>query len=38
MGQCSVFPALPCGPGYDAATGIGSPGPEFYNSFGSHSY
>lgn len=38
MGQCSVFPALPCGPGYDTATGLGSPGPEFFNSFGSHSY
>lgn len=38
MGRCSVFPALPCGPGYDTSTGLGSPGPEFFNSFGSHSY
>jgi hypothetical protein len=38
MGECGGRPALPCGPGYDTATGLGSPGPEFFNSFGSHSY
>ncbi len=37
MGQCGAFPSLPCGPGYDTSTGLGSPGPDFFNSFGSHS-
>jgi subtilase family serine protease len=36
MGQCSSTTALNCGPGYDTVTGIGSPGPAFFRSFGSH--
>ena len=37
MGQCSSAKhTLACGPGYDTVTGIGSPGPRFFSSFGSH--
>jgi hypothetical protein len=37
MGQCGTTPAhLTCGPGYDTTSGIGSPGPSFFSSFGSH--
>ncbi|HEY3955246.1 MAG TPA: S53 family peptidase [Streptosporangiaceae bacterium] len=36
MGQCSSTTALSCGPGYDTVSGIGSPGPAFFRSFGSH--
>jgi subtilase family serine protease len=36
MGQCSSTAALSCGPGYDTVSGIGSPGPAFFRSFGSH--
>ena len=36
MGQCSSTIALSCGPGYDTVSGIGSPGPAFFSSFGSH--
>jgi subtilase family serine protease len=37
MGQCSsARHTLACGPGYDTVTGIGSPGPMFFSSFGSH--
>jgi subtilase family serine protease len=37
MGQCATTPAhLTCGPGYDTTSGIGSPGPSFFSSFGSH--
>jgi subtilase family serine protease len=37
MGLCATTPAhLTCGPGYDTTTGIGSPGPSFFSSFGSH--
>jgi subtilase family serine protease len=36
MGQCSSTTALRCGPGYDTVSGIGSPGPAFFRSFGSH--
>jgi subtilase family serine protease len=36
MGQCSSTIALSCGPGYDTVSGIGSPGPAFFRSFGSH--
>jgi subtilase family serine protease len=35
MGQCGVRKMLPCGPGYDLVTGLGSPGPAFFSSFGS---
>jgi subtilase family serine protease len=37
MGQCASTKALACGPGYDTVSGIGSPGPKFFSSFGSHS-
>ena len=37
MGLCSTTPAhQTCGAGYDTTTGIGSPGPSFFSSFGSH--
>jgi subtilase family serine protease len=37
MGLCATTPAhLTCGPGYDTTSGIGSPGPSFFSSFGSH--
>jgi subtilase family serine protease len=35
MGQCGAHKTLPCGPGYDRVTGLGSPGPAFFRSFGS---
>jgi hypothetical protein len=35
MGQCSSTKALSCGAGYDTVSGIGSPGPAFFSSFGS---
>jgi subtilase family serine protease len=35
MGQCSSTKALGCGAGYDTVSGIGSPGPAFFRSFGS---
>jgi subtilase family serine protease len=36
MGLCSTTPAhQTCGAGYDTTTGIGSPGPSFFSSFGS---
>jgi subtilase family serine protease len=35
MGQCSSTRALSCGPGYDTVSGLGSPGPGFFSSFGS---
>jgi hypothetical protein len=35
MGQCRSTKALTCGPGYDTVSGIGSPGPAFFRSFGS---
>jgi subtilase family serine protease len=34
-GQCGTGSPLVCGPGYDMVTGIGSPGPAFFHSFGS---
>jgi len=37
MGLCSTTPAhQTCGAGYDTTSGIGSPGPSFFSSFGSH--
>jgi subtilase family serine protease len=36
MGQCSDTVALTCGPGYDTVSGLGTPGPSFFSSFGSH--
>ena len=37
MGRCGTTPAhQTCGAGYDTTTGIGSPGPSFFRSFGSH--
>jgi subtilase family serine protease len=37
LGLCSTTPAhLTCGAGYDTSSGIGSPGPSFFRSFGSH--
>jgi subtilase family serine protease len=37
MGQCASTPAhQTCGTGYDTTSGIGSPGPSFFTSFGSH--
>ncbi len=36
MGRCASTKALTCGPGYDTSTGLGSPGPRFFGSFGSH--
>ena len=35
MGQCLATKHLACGPGYDTVTGLGSPGPAFFRSFGS---
>ncbi|MGH3159766.1 MAG: hypothetical protein ACRDNF_24770, partial [Streptosporangiaceae bacterium] len=35
MGQCDSTKHLACGPGYNTVAGIGSPGPEFFSSFGS---
>lgn len=35
MGQCGTHQTLRCGPGYDLVTGLGSPGPAFFSSFGS---
>ena len=35
MGQCGAHKTLPCGSGYDLVTGLGSPGPAFFRSFGS---
>lgn len=35
MGQCGTHKTLRCGPGYDMVTGLGSPGPAFFSSFGS---
>lgn len=35
MGQCGARKTLPCGSGYDLVTGLGSPGPAFFSSFGS---
>jgi subtilase family serine protease len=35
MGQCGARKTLTCGPGYDMVTGLGSPGPAFFRSFGS---
>jgi subtilase family serine protease len=35
MGQCGIHKTLRCGPGYDMVTGLGSPGPAFFRSFGS---
>jgi subtilase family serine protease len=36
MGQCGSTKHLSCGPGYDTVSGLGSPGPTFFSSFGSH--
>ena len=37
MGLCATTPAhQTCGAGYDTTSGIGSPGPSFFSSFGSH--
>jgi subtilase family serine protease len=37
MGLCATTPARQtCGAGYDTTSGIGSPGPSFFSSFGSH--
>ena len=35
MGQCLATKHLACGPGYDTVSGLGSPGPAFFRSFGS---
>jgi subtilase family serine protease len=35
MGQCGAHKTLSCGRGYDMVTGLGSPGPAFFRSFGS---
>ena len=35
MGQCSATRHLACGPGYDTVSGLGTPGPAFFRSFGS---
>jgi subtilase family serine protease len=35
MGQCSSTHHLACGVGYDTVSGLGSPGPAFFRSFGS---
>ena len=34
MGQCGTQYTPTCGPGYDLATGLGSPGPAFFRAFG----
>jgi len=36
MGQCASTHHLYCTPGYDTVSGIGTPGPAFFSSFGSH--
>jgi subtilase family serine protease len=37
LGLCATTPAhQTCGAGYDTTSGIGSPGPSFFSSFGSH--
>jgi subtilase family serine protease len=37
VGLCATTPAhQTCGAGYDTTSGIGSPGPSFFSSFGSH--
>jgi subtilase family serine protease len=36
MGQCADTHHLYCTPGYDTVAGIGTPGPAFFSSFGSH--
>jgi subtilase family serine protease len=36
MGQCASTHHLYCTPGYDTVSGIGTPGPAFFRSFGSH--
>jgi hypothetical protein len=35
MGQCGDTHHLACGVGYDTVSGLGSPGPAFFKSFGS---
>jgi subtilase family serine protease len=35
MGQCGDTHHLACGAGYDTVSGLGSPGPSFFKSFGS---
>ena len=35
MGQCSATRHLACGPGFDTVSGLGTPGPAFFRSFGS---
>jgi subtilase family serine protease len=35
MGQCGLHKTLRCGAGYNMVTGLGSPGPAFFSSFGS---
>ncbi len=35
MGQCGDTHHLACGAGYDTVSGLGSPGPAFFKSFGS---
>ena len=35
MGRCGQDRTRRCGPGYDMVTGLGSPGPAFFRSFGS---
>jgi subtilase family serine protease len=35
MGQCASTRALTCGPGWDTVSGLGTPGPAFFRSFGS---
>jgi subtilase family serine protease len=35
MGQCGSTRHLACGVGYDTVSGLGSPGPAFFRSFGS---
>jgi subtilase family serine protease len=35
MGQCGDTRHLACGVGYDTVSGLGSPGPAFFRSFGS---
>ena len=38
IGECYGFPSVPCGPGYDISTGLGSPGPGALQLVRSHSY
>jgi subtilase family serine protease len=33
LGQCGTNDTLPCGPGYNMVTGLGSPGPTFFRTF-----